>query len=133
MARDPAPCGTFTAYKRHRRNDEPVDAACQEAAREQQAGARVRQSTESASRIAEVLELEPPVELVDELEDAKENLRILRAAMTEAPASAVAGLSKQRAALVAHIKKLEAPQEKAVSALDQLASRRANRKANSAS
>lgn len=30
------PCGTVAAYNRHKRNGEPVDAACREAGREHQ-------------------------------------------------------------------------------------------------
>ena len=43
MPRPPAPCGTYTAYKRHLRNDEPVDEACRRASDErvaEQAAAR---------------------------------------------------------------------------------------------
>ena len=35
MGRPPAKCGTFSAYKRHLRNGEAIDEACQEAARVQ--------------------------------------------------------------------------------------------------
>ena len=47
----PAPCGTFTAYKRHKRNGEPVDDACAQAARDQK---NARKDAERAAAAATV-------------------------------------------------------------------------------
>lgn len=38
MARSKAPCGTYPAYKRHLRDETPVDAACRRAQREHDTG-----------------------------------------------------------------------------------------------
>lgn len=34
IPKPPKPCGSFAAYKRHKRNGEPIDAKCEKAARE---------------------------------------------------------------------------------------------------
>lgn len=128
-----AECGTFTAYKRHLRRGESVDEACAEAARGQKNARKDAERAESAALVAlAVDDVQLPAEM-DELADARENLIIVRAAMAAAPANAVAGLSKRRQELVAEIRRLESVTAPGVSALDQLAQRRASRIAGAAS
>ena len=127
-----APCGTFTAYKRHKRNDEPVDEACAQAARDQK-NVRVdakRDELAEVHRLA-IADAPPEPERVDELAEARLNLSIVRAAMQAGVPTGLAALSKQYADLVALVKRLEAQSNPEVSALDQLAQRRADRLAAS--
>jgi len=133
MARSLAECGSFTAYKRHKRNGEPVDAACAQAARDQK---NVRVGVKRAET-AEVVHLAiaaapPEVEGIDELAEARLNLTIVRATMQAGVPTGMAALSKQYADLVALVKRLEGQSKPEVSALDQLANRRAERLAASA-
>jgi len=129
MPRPPAPCGTFTAYKRHRRNDEPVDDACAQAARDQ----RRNQSETKRDREAEVIQLalapqpgEP--EEIDELAEARWALRAIKGAMEAGGTAGFAALAKQYVELVAQIKRLEtAAKPKEESALDRIARRRSER------
>lgn len=133
MARSLAPCGTFTAYKRHKRLGEPVDELCAAAAREQknERAAEKRAEANEVVRLA-VADVEPEAEPVDELEKLRWNLAVLEAAMTSGAASGMAALSKQHAELVGLIHRLETREKPGVSVLDQLAQRRAARIANSA-
>jgi hypothetical protein len=127
------PCGTYAAYRRHLRNSEAVDDACAEAARVQKNSRVDAGRAESAAVVAIAVASEPAVESVDELDEALENLRIVKAAMTAAPANAIAALSKRREELVRRVSVLQKSNEPELSALDQLAQRRADRIANSAS
>ena len=133
MGRQLAECGTFTAYKRHKRNDEPVDEACAQAARDQK-NARVDSKREALTAVVHLAIAEaPPVEPgIDELEEARLNLSIVRTTMIAGVPTGMAALSKQYAELVALVKRLEGAGKPEVSALDQLANRRAERLAASA-
>lgn len=131
--RDPAPCGSFTAYKRHKRKGEPVDEACAQAARDQK-NERVeakRESTAEVLRLA-IADAPPEPEGIDELAEARLNLSIVRAAMQAGVPTGLAALSKQYADLVSLVKRLETQSNPEVSALDQLAQRRAERLAGAA-
>lgn len=129
-----AECGTFTAYKRHKRRGESVDEACAQAARDQ---ANVRNAVTAGEKSVEIrsniLELvaAPVVGQIDELEEARLNLSIVKATMQAGVPTGMAALSKQYADLVALIRRLERQQNPEVSALDQLAQRRAERLAAS--
>ena len=129
---DLQPCGTYAAYRRHLRKGEPVDAGCAQAARDQKNVRAVASLSESAEVVALAIAVEPAVDSVDELEECLENLRIVRAAMSEAPANSIAGLSKRREELVARIAKLQLAKVPKVGVLDQLAARRAERRTASA-
>lgn len=129
---DLQPCGTYAAYRRHLRSGEPVDAGCAQAARDQKNVRAVAGLVESAEVVALAVAVEPVVDSVDELEECLENLRIVRAAMSEAPANSIAGLSKRREELVARIAKLQLAKVPKVGVLDQLAARRAERRTASA-
>lgn len=133
MARPLAPCGTFTAYKRHKRNGEPVDDACAQSAREQ-ANSRNALKRESAAEVVRlaIVDAPEPVEGIDELEEARFNLSIVKATMQAGVPTGMAALSKQYAELVSLIKRLEDQAKPEVSALDQLAKRRAERLAKTA-
>lgn len=133
MARSPAPCGTFTAYKRHKRLGEPVDGACAQAARDQvnDRNASKRDEASQVIRLA-IVESEPVPENVNVLEKLRWNLQILEATMVAGVPGGMAALSKQHTELVSIIDRLEKEQNPAVSTLDQIAQRRADRIANSA-
>lgn len=128
MGRPPAPCGTFTAYKRHKRNGESVDEACAQAARDQ-----TRAVADARVSVAKLKLAEKPVEQqIDELEKLKWNLRVLEAAMEAGMPSGLAAASKQHMDLVAKIKKLEAANDPKGGVLDDIARRRQERLSGSA-
>ena len=132
MVRPLAPCGTFTAYKRHKRNGEDVDAACAQAARDQKnVRAAVKRNEQAEVVRLAIVDAPAPEPGTDQLEKARWNLRILEATMEAGVSSGMASLSKQHAELVDLIVRLEALDKPEVSALDQLAKRRAERLANS--
>jgi hypothetical protein len=128
MARPSAECGTFSAYKRHKRNGDPVDDACAQAARDQKNDrvAAKRADVTEVVRLA-IVDALPPEPGIDELEEARLNLSIVRATMVAGVPTGMAALSKQYADLVALVKRLENQAKPEVSALDQLANRRAER------
>ena len=133
MARPLAECGTFSAYKRHKRNGEPVDGACAQAARDQK-NVRVRVKRAVVAEVVRLAIVDAPLEPagVDELAEARFNLSIVRATMQAGVPTGMAALSKQYADLVALVRRLENQSNPEVSALDQLAHRRAERLAASA-
>lgn len=105
---------------------------CSEAAREQKNVRAESARVDSAEIVALAVASEPEVESVDELAEALENLRIVKAAMSEAPANTIASLSKRREELVHRIAQLQKADKPEMSTLDQLAERRAERRAASA-
>lgn len=131
MARPVQPCPSWAAYKRHLRNkEEPCD-GCREAARDQRAkqldGDR---EVRKLSVLAPVADLPNPAttdtaDVFDPLTDAKENLRLVKAALDDAVPREVAALSKRRQELVALITELGGKKE--VSLADQLAEIRSRR------
>lgn len=137
MARQLAPCGTAAAYRRHKRRGEPVDDACAVAAR-QQKNERVLASRE---QLAEVTRLnvakrlgsgESPGDPIDPMAKARYLLQLVEARLE---AGAVDRATVQaHTDLVDRIVQLEraSKQTEKVSALDQLAQRRADRLAASA-
>lgn len=137
MPRALAPCGTAAAYRRHKRRGEPVDDACAAAAREQK-NSRVLTSRD---RLAEVTRLnvaerrasEQSAAQIDPVAEARWALQLVKSRM-EAGGSDITSLARTHSELVAEIARLEraASQTEKVSALDQLAQRRADRLAASA-
>jgi len=127
MAREIQPCGTFAAYQRHKRKKEDPCDACAEAARLQASERRDSGRAESVSRVALALAAEPAPDVLDELDEARENLRAVKAAMSEAPANAIAALSKRREELVRRIVVLSKSNEPEESVFDQLRKRREDR------
>ena len=132
----PPPCGTYRAYARHNRYGEDIDEACAQAARDQSNYRNRTKSMDDEERLNDALGREPAVKTAEltELEEALENLRILRATMKVAPPNAIAALSKRREELTAKIIRLRdgADDKKKGSALDQLTARRANRQQSAA-
>ena len=145
MPQKKAECGTFTAYKRHKRNQEEPCEPCAEASREYVRAQRARQAERNAANAEAVSEADGPVvkqlvaygeftevtvpEFEDALESARWRLKRIRAAMLVAGPRDVAPLAKAEADAVADIARLAKPavEERKVSALDQLAERRAKR------
>lgn len=136
MAREPAACGTFTAYKRHKRNGEPVDEACAQAARDQandrNTAAKLALSDAIRSNLLSLVPDASEPEPIDELAEARLNLSIVKAAMQAGVPTGMAALSKQYADLVSLVARLERLSKPGVSALDELKHRRAERLAASA-
>jgi hypothetical protein len=60
MARPPAPCGTYSAYKRHRRKHETVDPACEKARDERTAADAAARKASRAEKVAAATA--PPVD-----------------------------------------------------------------------
>lgn len=135
MARELKPCGTLAAYRRHRRHGEQACDACLAAVAADKAERKAAGQVKAAAvvRLAVASQpASPPASGVDDLEDAWENLRLIRGAMDEATPSSMAALSKRRDELIDRIKRLEARTAKSEGGglLDQLAARRAARIAN---
>ena len=150
MPRPLAPCGTYSAYRRHKRRGEEVDVECRQAARDEanlraiqrRRGVKPAPSVDTAPGDAVTVYVSP-------LEDARDALLRIRKVMdhAETPPSALPGLSKERralAALIAELERGDAPQTAAPSALasapstaggwfaDEFSARRAARSADSA-
>lgn len=131
MARDLKPCGTIAAARRHQRHKEPLCEACEQAVRDEKNARVQRRRDESQASVREAVKAAGPVETVDPLEEALDNLRIVRAVLRDegTPANTVAALTRRRDELVDRIQKLreaEAPVE--VSRIDELTSRRRERR-----
>jgi hypothetical protein len=132
MVRPLAECGSFTAYKRHKRNGELVDEACAQAARDQK-NVRVSAARDEVSNVVRLAIVNAPAvaDSIDELDKARWNLRIVEATMEAGVPTGMAALSKQHADLVALIRRLEAAASPEVTALDRFAQRIAERRAAS--
>jgi len=140
MPRPKAPCGTYSAYKRHLRAQEPVDDACRAAQKEHDgsrstsADARVRKQADKP--VATVFVPPPAVPLtaeghVSRLEVLKETLeasRVLVKRLQESdPARAYLQMREQRE-ILREISELQGNgQVKGVTLADQLADARARR------
>lgn len=103
------PHGTEAAYRRHQREGSVPCSPCREAWSKR----RRRQLEEKAARDRGASAPEPEVvesvgfTLPDPLSEARENYRIVVAAMQTAPPSAIATLSRQRAELHKSLQRLE--------------------------
>lgn len=111
MPRPLAPCGTYSAYRRHKRRGEEVDVDCRQAARDE-ANLRAiqrRRGVKPAPAADTAVEDGGPGAEITPLEDARDALRRIRKVMDhpETPPSALPGLSKERRALAALIADLE--------------------------
>lgn len=140
MGRRLAECGTWSAYKRHKRRGEEPCEPCKEAARKQSRSQRDRLAqikfqgyegeTVPISQIlaygqSMVVDI-PATE--DPLESARWRLHRVRAALQVASPRDVAALAKAEQEVMAEVERLTAQnQPKKRSALDELASRRASR------
>lgn len=131
MARKTKPHGTDAAYRRHLRAGEKPCEACREAHNAYKRNLRQVSKRLGATKVALVVANAPEVpEVVDAVEDARENLRIVTAAMSAAPPQALAGLSRRRQELVDFIAEAMKPKETGGSLREQLAALR-NRGADS--
>jgi hypothetical protein len=136
MSRELRPCGTEAAYKRHQRRGEPVDDVCAVAERARALDRITRRRALEREQLHEVVRLSiveaPAVEAeIDPLSKARENLRMVEAVMGTGNPTGFAALSKQHVELVALIARLEKASRPGVSALDDIARRRADRLAAS--
>lgn len=131
MAQGLKPCGTVAAARRHQRAGEDLDEACAQAIRDEKNGRMDAARAESAEAVREAVAAEPVAEDVDPLEEALDNLRIVRAVLRSegTPANTVAALTKRRDELVDRIERLRAAVAPAeVSLIDELTSRRRGRR-----
>lgn len=118
------PCGTPAAYRRHLRNNEEACDECKAAvAAEKMSKLDGDRDLRSVSVLASVSDTDESE--FDPLGDAKDNLRIVKAALREAVPREVAALSKRRQELVSLIAELSGKKE--VSLGDQLAEIRSRR------
>lgn len=129
-----AECGTFTAYKRHKRNGEPVDEACAQAARDQRGERRAAEREVAAAKAQVAAESVP--DMSPRLDVLYELQRQLQAHMLEAPPQSVAGIAAQLRGVAAEVESLTGADQKAKQSsqdgggVDDLARRRAERQAN---
>lgn len=130
MGKPHAPCGTYSAYRRHLREHEPVDDACRKAQHDRDAsrssaksepGAARRQVRIGAEQSRPALSLVPPLaaaeqpghddEQVDTRAELLANLALVRAAMAvvalEDP-KRLAPLSKRHSELLTEVKAIGA-------------------------
>lgn len=116
MPRPLAPCGTWSAYLRHKRRKEPVDEACRVAARKYEAGrarnvddkaqdAPVIKLPAAAKSFAEPAELDMRRELLENMDLVK---RAMSTIATADPLKIVT-LSKRHSELVAELCALGKP------------------------
>ena len=115
MARPQAPCGTLSAYKRHKRKGEAVDLACMKAMRADSAArsARVEDEAQSAPIVAlpggSVKMPDAPVVDVDARAELLANMALVKKAMeaiAEADPMKIVTLSKRHSELVAELVKV---------------------------
>lgn len=115
MARPPAPCGTFSAYKRHKRKGEPVDEMCQAAAKieskKQVDAMNFRPPSEEALAAAAAVPRERTRE-----ESLRRNLLLVERAMeivaADEPAK-LSPLSKRHSELLSELEGLSEPVKEA--------------------
>lgn len=101
--------GTRTGYNRCVERSGGACDACKAAAREYEAQRRLDAAAKAAASFQDAINNEPVIDgVLDELWEARENLRLVRAAMRAGKSPRdVAALSKQRLELVTRIKELE--------------------------
>ncbi|WP_461638704.1 hypothetical protein [Leucobacter sp. BZR 635] len=135
MAAPLKPCGTLAAYRRHLRKGEAACAEClAEVAADKQRRADERRAGQAAAvraQLSAVPDLVEPARAIDELDEAYATLTWIKAQMDSGVAQGAAALAKQRMELVALIKRLESASKPEVSALDEIARKRAERLAAS--
>lgn len=132
MERELSPCGTIAAYRRHKRANEPVCDLCAEANRSDKNERKDQERSASGIAVGDAFDLEPDVDELDALSEAKDNLRILRAALRSGPPhNTIAALTKRRDEAVDRIRQIMAETPE-VSAFDQLAAKRAARRSPAA-
>ena len=102
-----APCGTFTAYRRHLRREEPVDDACQQAAadeaRERRAAKREQESVKAPADAFAASTEEP----LEELVELRGMYAVLKTHMDSAPPQSIAAIVRQADAVLVRISEIE--------------------------
>lgn len=118
MARAKAPCGTYSAYKRHLRDGEAVDEACRQASVERsREQSRSRKGDEPEA--ARVTASAPPKLGGSSRQQSLEwNLALVEAAMQDVEASKLAPLSKRHSELLAELSTMSDQGEKEADPFD---------------
>lgn len=116
MARQKAPCGTPTAYNRHRRNGEEPCEECRRAKSEEKAARDEKKRVEQAEQAREVFEGLIVGEVPTRVALLEEQRDLLRAHSQMAPPQSIAGISKQLSAILAEIDELTQESEQATEA-----------------
>lgn len=143
MPRAKAPCGTYTAYKRHLRLKEPVDDACRAAQREHDSARSTSSSARAARQGAPVPPVEPPpptpttedghVSRLEVLKDLLEEQRTLLPQLRRTDPARAYLLMREQRETVREIAEIQGNgQAKGVTLADQLAEARAARAARAA-
>lgn len=123
MPRSLAPCGTFSAYRRHLRRDEPIDEACREAAnteaRERRAAKREKETVKipavaPAAAGPDEADAAPtvPAGPLEELSELHAMYTVLKTHMASAPPQSIAAIVRQADAVLVRITELEGREEK---------------------
>lgn len=125
MPRPPAPCGTLSAYKRHKRKGEAVDQACMAAMRADSSGRKA--SVDDDAQSAPIVRLlggsvempDAPAGDVDARAELLANMALVKKAMeaiAEADPLKIVTLSKRHSELVDELVKVSgtAPSDSAV-------------------
>jgi len=143
MPRPKAPCGTYTAYKRHLRLKEPVDDACRAAQQEHDA----TRSSSASARVARQATLLPPsvpppptpttedghVSRLEVLKELLEEQRTLLPDLRRLDPARAYLLMREQRETVREIAEIQGTgQAKGVTLADQLAEARAARAARAA-
>lgn len=133
MGRPKAPCGTDSAYRRHLRNNDPVDAACRQAHTEaQRAGRRSPAAARPGTAQDSSSDQSTDAPAVDDLELIVSTLRKAFTAVAEKDPTKVAPIAREfRAAVEAKRGPAEPPKE--LTLAEQLAEARAARAARAKS
>jgi len=137
MPRPPAPCGTYSAYKRHKRLGERVDAACEKAQHERVAEVKAnRKSALTAERTLRIVPPPAPRATTSRLDMLREALDVVNTAIqvvaTEDPTK-LAPLIREKRELAREIDAIESDGANPVATLaDQLAAATAARAARNA-
>lgn len=104
MARAKAACGTYSAYKRHLRDGEPVDDACRQASVERsREQSRLRKGEELDAERVTAPPAPPRQPNTSRQESLEWNLALVEAAMQDVEASKLAPLSKRHSELLAEL------------------------------
>lgn len=129
MPEELKPCGTPAAARRHRRKGEPLCEVCEQAVRDEKNARKQAERDASAAAVADAVTAADPLDEVDALAEAMDNLRIVRAVLRsgDVPANAVATLTKRRDELVDRIRDLKNDKPSEVSVIDELTKRRRER------
>lgn len=138
MPRPKAPCGTYSAYKRHLRDGSTVDAAC--AAARDDRTKQVADDRRAAKRAPRVLSIvpdpvEPDPERLERAEVLREGLSTVRAAIrvvSQSEPARLAPLLKEQREIARELAEIDASEgAKSESLASQLAAARAARQTGS--